>query len=129
MKLSRFVQYAQAEKPAIPAPSPAHVAMVDLMGQLFRMGEGHPAAKIMVRLAPSVLRDMAEIPEAQLRKWCAEMAAALAYVSQAQGENPTVPSMELAAERAWSEEEPALERAAIDSTAEPVADQPALPAG
>lgn len=130
MKLSHFVQYATAEKAPIPAPSPAHVAFVELIGQLLAMGKGNPATAVMAKLVPSVLRDMAEIPEAQLRKWCKEMGVALVYVANAQGDNPEVPNMELAAERAWSEEEePALERAAIDSTAEPVADQPALPAG
>lgn len=113
MKISRLVELAENKQEPIAAPSPVHVAFVQMLGQLCQLGKGtgHPAAKLMERLLPSLLRDIADIPAADLARMCRRIGVVLVEVAEA--EEGT--KVEL------------LEPVVADS--EPVPDQPALTQG
>jgi len=122
MKLSRLVAQATGERQPVPAPSAVHVAFVDLMGQLVRLGlkAEHPLARLVQRLGPSMMADLAEIPADTLAKWCIELGTALQRVGFAE-----VPHIEEAVAEAIEVEA----RSAEPRPAGPVPAQPALPAG
>ena len=112
MKISHLV--AQAARPVeIPAPSPVHVAFVEMIGQLAALGlrSGHPAARLLERLAPSILRDLADVPASSLKRTAAQLARMMQWVADApEVGDITVPDF-------------AAEVAAIETT-----ELPALPA-
>ncbi len=85
MKVSRLVaQAAHADEPIV-APSPVHVALVEVMGQMTALAlrGGHPAAKLLQKLAPSILKDIAEIPAETLRNVAGEWAQMMQFVATA----------------------------------------------
>jgi hypothetical protein len=98
---------ARTGEPKAPfaAPSPAHLAFAGLLGELARLGldTGHPIARVLERLVPSMLRDVAEIPEDTLRDFCERMAALLVTVAEAD-ETTTLPHLMFVDET--GEEEP-----------------------
>lgn len=84
MKLSRILEASQGgPSEPIVAPSDIHVRFVKLLGELSRLGNqtGHPAAKLMGRLLPSMLRDIVEVPPETLAKICRQISLALAAVA------------------------------------------------
>lgn len=91
MKLSRILEAAEvaagAEPEPVPAPSELHVRFVTFLGDLSRMAQttGHPAAKLMSRLLPSMLRDIADISEDTLEKCCRQLGTALLNVADGNG--------------------------------------------
>lgn len=85
MKVSRLVsQAAHAEEP-IQAPTPVHVALVEVMGQMTALAlrGGHPAARLLQKLAPSILKDIAEIPAPTLQNVAREWASMMMFVAEA----------------------------------------------
>jgi hypothetical protein len=92
VKLSRILEAAEvaagAEPEPVPAPSELHIRFVSFLGDLSRLAQttGHPAAKLMSRLLPSMLRDIAEISEETLEKCCRQLGAALLNVADGNGE-------------------------------------------
>lgn len=87
MKLSRILEAAEVrEAEPVLAPSAVHVAFVRLLGQLSLLGNqtGHPAAKLMARLLPSMLRDIADIPAESLSRLCCRVGEALVEVGHAE---------------------------------------------
>lgn len=85
MKVSRLVAQAARPDEPIVAPSPVHVALVEVMGQMTSLAlrGGHPAAKLLQKLAPSILKDIAEIPAETLRKVAGEWAGMMEFVAHA----------------------------------------------
>jgi hypothetical protein len=84
MRLSRLVAQAEAPREELVAPSPAHERFVALMGDLAgMMGNSHPAAKILKRLLPSLLKDLVELDEGLLRRACGDLAIGLRSVAEA----------------------------------------------
>lgn len=110
MKLSRILQAAEvaagADVEPVPAPSELHVRFVTFLGDLSQMAQttGHPAAKLMSRLLPSMLRDIADISEETLEKCCRQLGTALLNV--ADGESAPLAPLEL--ERGEDGSRPAL---------------------
>jgi hypothetical protein len=116
VKLSRILEAAEVAAGAtpepVPAPSELHVRFVAFLGDLSRLAEttGHPAAKLMSRLLPSMLRDIAEISEDTLEKCCRQLGAALLTVADGSGEplaleggeNGSRPALAALTERAGS---------------------------
>lgn len=93
MRLSRLVAQAEAPREELVAPSPAHEAFVSLIGDLAgMMGNSHPAAKILKRLLPSLLKDLVELDEGLLRRACADLAIGLRSVAEAPIEATAAPS-------------------------------------
>jgi hypothetical protein len=92
VKLSRILEAAEvaagAEPEPVPAPSELHIRFVTFLGDLSRLASttGHPAAKLMSRLLPSMLRDIADISEETLEKCCRQLGAALLNVADGNGE-------------------------------------------
>lgn len=109
MKISRILEASQGgPSEPIVAPSDIHVRFVKLLGELSRLGNqtGHPAAKLMSRLLPSMLRDIAEIPPETLAKICHQIGGAL--VAVANDELGTEAPLELEAEGRADGTRPAL---------------------
>ena len=107
MRVRDVVARTGEAKAPIAAPSPAHLAFAGLLGELARLGveTGHPIARALQRLVPSMLRDIAEIPEHNLRIFCAKMARLLVTVADAD-ETTTLPYLTFLDETETGEEEP-----------------------
>ena len=105
MRVRDVVARTGEAKAPIAAPSPAHLAFAGLLGELARLGveTGHPIARALQRLVPSMLRDIADIPEDTLRAFCGRMAALLVTVAEAD-ETTTLPHLMFVDET--GEEEP-----------------------
>jgi len=92
MRLSRLVAQADLPREEVLQPSAAHEQFACLMGDLAgMMGNSHPAAKILRRLLPSLLRDLVELPEETLRRACRDLAIGLGAVADA-GQELDLPS-------------------------------------
>lgn len=78
-------------------PSAAHLALVELFGNMleaFTGGTSHPMINLVKRLQPSLVRDLASVPEETLRKAARDYSDAFAYIADAGV--PLSPSPELA---------------------------------
>lgn len=87
VKLARIIAAAEvaagAPQEPVPAPSELHIRFVAFLGDLSTLaqGTGHPAAKLMSRMLPSMLVDIAEISEETLEKCCRQLGGALLRVA------------------------------------------------
>ena len=67
-------------------PSAAHLALVELFGNMleaFTGGTSHPMINLVKRLQPSLVRDLATVPEETLRKAARDYSDAFAYIADA----------------------------------------------
>jgi hypothetical protein len=67
-------------------PSAAHLALVELFGNMleaFTGGTSHPMINLVKRLQPSLVRDLASVPEETLRKAARDYSDAFAYIADA----------------------------------------------
>ena len=77
-------------------PSAAHLALVELFGNMleaFTGGTSHPMINLVKRLQPSLVRDLASVPEETLRKAARDYSDAFAYIADA-GTVPLTPEPE-----------------------------------
>lgn len=109
MKLSRVVQLTESKRELVTAPSAVHVAFVEVIGELTHLAvsSGHPAAKIMQKMIPTILPDIAEIPPELMANFCHKFADLLHRVADAETTAP--PSLESMLDESFNEtSEPVL---------------------
>lgn len=103
MKLSRVIANSEAARTGeIAAPSAVHVAMVEVLGELTNMAvkTGHPTAKIMRSIIPSLLPDIAEIPTDVLSQMARRLGELMLRVADAElNPPPSLAELMEAAER------------------------------
>lgn len=83
MKLSRILAAEVGVAEPVEPPSELHIRFVRFLGDLATLAQstGHPAAKLMTRLLPSMLQDIADISEETLEKCCRQLGQALLAVA------------------------------------------------
>ena len=84
MRLTRFTGAKDAPSTVV-QPTPAHQALVDLLDDLFRhfAGEDHPVVSLVKAMRPSLLRDLAEVDVAIVRREAAYFAERFVRVATA----------------------------------------------
>lgn len=84
MKLTRFTGQKDAPAPVV-QPTPAHEALVqvleDLLGHF--AGESHPVINMVQAMKPALLRDLAEVDAAVIRREAAYFAERFVRVATA----------------------------------------------
>lgn len=91
MRITSIVNMADTSPTEAPAPeappSAAHAALGDFLGSLIEQASSTaapvPALRIMTGILPVALRDMATVPEEQLRRVCRSFGEQLLAIAHA----------------------------------------------
>lgn len=92
MKISNVVNRGVEPAEEAVVLGPAHKALLEvvqgLVAQAGGVADGNPIIKIFQGLLPAMAKDIARIPEAELRRVCGMFAEQLSNIANGGGEHP-----------------------------------------